>query len=59
MRNFECRQCGFKKEQDNRRTFVLVHITLDILMFDFAEYPFVSTSKTLVYGNNVVMGGGI
>ena len=29
-------------------------MTLERLVFDFSEYPFVGTIKTLIYGKNVV-----
>ena len=36
MRNLECRECKVKKRY-NCRTVLLGHITLDRLVYDFAE----------------------
>ena len=46
-----------KKEQDNPRNVALDHMTLEMLVFDFAEYPFVIARKTLFYGKNAVTEG--
>ena len=55
-RNLECRKCGLKK-QDNRRTVALGHMTLEKLVFNLLESPFLSTRKIILYGNNMVTKG--
>ena len=42
------------KEQDNRRTFVLEHMTLERSVFDFVDYPLVGVRITLYVDNNTV-----
>ena len=44
-------------EWSNRKIFLLGHMSLERLKFDFAESPFVSTSKNLLYIKNTVMVG--
>ena len=44
-------------EWSNRKIFLLGHMSLERLKFDFAESPFVSTSKNLLYIKNAVMVG--
>ena len=42
------------RKQDNRRTVALGHTTLERFVFDFSEFSFVSTRKTLLYVENAV-----
>ena len=43
--------------QDNRRTDVLCHMTLERLVFDFFVCQFVGTGITLLYCKNTVTEG--
>ena len=46
-----------KKERDNHRTVALRHMTLERLVFDLFEYPFLVTRATLHDDNNAVTKG--
>ena len=47
------------KKLDNRRIVALGHMALESLVFDFAQSPFVSTSKNLLYCKDAVTEGCI
>ena len=46
-------------EQDNCRTILLGHMTLESCVFDLFYYPFLGTSVTVLNGNSSVTEGYI
>ena len=54
MSNLEFWKCGRKKERDNCRNVALGHVTLERLVFDLSECPFVGTMINLLDGKNSV-----